>query len=102
MGTKDVKFDSRLFWDVILQYRLQRAQKCNEKIIDEEYWVTVNFIQGVTTSYLSGLSKNKLSREGVWEGGVGNKGQFSSDKRELGLGKNGHSFDTKENLRKKT
>ena len=36
------------------------------------------------------------------EGGVGNKGQFSSDKRELGLGKNGHSFDTKENLRKKT
>ena len=47
----------------------------------------MNFIQGVTTSYLSGLPRNKLSREGVREGEVGIKGQFSSDERELGLGK---------------
>ena len=47
----------------------------------------MNFIHGVTTSYLSGLPRNKLSLEGVKEGEVGIKGQFSSDERELGLGK---------------
>ena len=66
----------------------------------------MNFIQGVTTSYLSGLPRNKLSREGVWEGEVGIKGQFSSDDARARawpeIGKNGHSFDTKETLRKKT
>ena len=76
----------------------------------EKYWVGVNFIQGVTTSYVSGLPRNKLSQEGGWDGGVGNKDQLSSDERELGLGQRLLKMTivlilidiNKEKLRKKT